>query len=88
MLKKTLKEDKRRIGLGHSKKAILLVLSLIVLALATFFIWRAIDSNQTVTLRTVETSFKLTVAGTLAEQEKGLGQRSSLPANQGMLFSF
>jgi uncharacterized protein len=42
----------------------------------------------TTTLKSGDSRYTLQIAATIPEQEKGLGGRSSLPQNQGMLFKF
>ncbi len=46
------------------------------------------DHNYTKVLRVGSRSFELQVANTEASREKGLGDRDSLPADQGMIFVF
>lgn len=48
----------------------------------------ASNVSQRVVLKTAKQNYNLTVASTLAAQEKGLGGRKSLAKNSGMLFIF
>jgi uncharacterized membrane protein (UPF0127 family) len=73
---------------GHNKKAIYLVVLVVIAVVVGLTVWKSLSSSQFVTLRAGSVTYELTDATSLAQQEKGLGDRSSLPTNQGMLFSF
>jgi uncharacterized protein len=81
---KTVSVPKRvslRIGIG---------LVLIVLALV-FSLWvmkPKLNNGSIVQFTNANHTYSLVVAKTTATQEKGLGDRPSLPTNQGMLFVF
>ena len=62
---------------------------LIVLAGAVVVVLVALHGGaQTARLQTPRATFSLAIADTDAARHKGLGGRTSMPANQGMLFEF
>jgi hypothetical protein len=61
-------------------------LTIAILIIVVYGVWR--HQNPTRTLRTSNHSYQLIVAQTSATQEKGLGDRAKLPADEGMLFVF
>ena len=60
----------------------------ILVAFGSFEISRKLSLHGQVILKAPEASYRLTVAKTATEQATGLGNLSSLPLNQGMLFPF
>jgi uncharacterized membrane protein (UPF0127 family) len=63
-----------------------LFIAVVILGLVLFLIPR--HSSSTTTLSNGGHTYTLTLATTSQTQEKGLGDRSSLPIDQGMLFVF
>ncbi|MGH7238411.1 MAG: DUF192 domain-containing protein [Candidatus Saccharimonadales bacterium] len=70
--------------LKNPTKILLFSLAVLVVLIITVVIF----SSGNPSLKINGRSYKLIVAKTSAEQTKGLGERASLPANQGMLFVF
>ncbi len=69
-----------------------LVVLIVVLVLGAVFVLRQYRESETgykkMPLSTPNAKFELLVAGTYAQRELGLGNRSGLPANKGMLFPY
>jgi len=65
-----------------------LALWLVVIAGIIYLILSVFRAANVATLRVGERSYRLEIAKTSAAQQKGLGGRVSLLANQGMLFEF
>lgn len=74
------------------KRIVLVSIGGVILIAATtyslFSFLYQVQSTGDVTLRSGDKRYVLSVAITPAQQQKGLGNRASLPKNQGMLFSF
>lgn len=73
---------------GHKRLLQLVGLSIAIVALGLVLFFIPRHNNNTTTLSSSGHSYTLTLATTSQTQEKGLGDRSSLPVNQGMLFVF
>jgi uncharacterized membrane protein (UPF0127 family) len=77
-----------KIKLALSLRVISVILFLSCLLLTSLIYLDAVHTNGWRTLSLRDEKFKLEVADTPARQAQGLGGRSLLPANQGMLFAF
>jgi len=68
------------------KRALVVIALLVVCSIGVAI--HAIDENRTATLRTDKGVRRLEVVDTTMARSKGLGNRSSMPTGQGMLFVY
>lgn len=65
------------------------IIGIIAFLFVVIGMWLNVTLRETGTIITVgNQTFRVEVADTQIEQEQGLGERDSLPANHGMLFDF
>jgi uncharacterized membrane protein (UPF0127 family) len=67
------------------KKILVVVLGAVLVMVVGSVVWRATTGTH---LRVTGHIYKLEVARTTAQQEKGLGYRDNMPADHGMLFLY
>lgn len=68
--------------------ALVTVMLFAVMTAGGFWLYKGITRVDYVTANIKEASYRLEVANTQSKREKGLSERDSLPAGQGMLFDF